>query len=66
MRGKDFLEVARALVAGTSEAHRRAAVVNAYYALMLECANGADYLSTSLASASAPNGRHLGAIRTVA
>ena len=37
MKGRDFLDVARDVVAGSTEAYWRAAVVDSYYALMLEC-----------------------------
>lgn len=37
MRGSAFLDVARSLASGPSEAYWRAAVIHAYYALMLEC-----------------------------
>jgi uncharacterized protein (UPF0332 family) len=36
MRGRDFLDVARELVAGADEAHWRSACGRAYYALFLE------------------------------
>ncbi|MCI0638221.1 MAG: hypothetical protein L0Y72_10285 [Gemmataceae bacterium] len=37
MAGRRFLDVAHALIVGQSEYFWRAAVVNAYYALFLEC-----------------------------
>lgn len=37
MPGRGFLDVARELAAGPTEFHWRSAVVNAYYALFLEC-----------------------------
>jgi hypothetical protein len=37
MRGREFLELAREIVAGRTEKHWRGALGRAYYALMLEC-----------------------------
>src|SRR5438874_1368051 len=37
MAGRGFLDVARDVVAGPTEFHRRAAIIHAYYALILEC-----------------------------
>jgi hypothetical protein len=39
MRGREFLDLARAVVSGPTEAYRRGAVIHAYYALMLECSD---------------------------
>jgi hypothetical protein len=37
MRGRDFLDTARLLVAGATEPFWRSGTVDAYYALLLEC-----------------------------
>jgi uncharacterized protein (UPF0332 family) len=37
MAGRNFLDVARAVLSGQSEYYWRAAIVHAYYALFLEC-----------------------------
>ena len=39
MQGRAFLDLAREIILGDSEVHRRGAVGRAYYALMLECRN---------------------------
>ena len=42
MRGRQFLELAREIIKGGSERHRRGAAGRAYYALMLECRDALD------------------------
>jgi hypothetical protein len=42
MRGREFLELARELIKGRHERHRRGAAGRAYYALMLECRDALD------------------------
>ena len=42
MRGRQFLELAREILKGGSERHRRGAAGRAYYALMLECRDALD------------------------
>jgi hypothetical protein len=42
MRGRQFLELAREIIKGGSERHRRGAAGRAYYALLLECRDALD------------------------
>ena len=42
MRGRQFLELAREIIKGGSERHRRGAAGRTYYALLLECRDALD------------------------